>query len=203
MDLLLKQKIKIDINKELLVSVVDNDPTNIQLLDRMIKKILEMLEKSKIKIKYTTKEKIFKVPINQLKEKSRIPTLINLYRSFKYYPSRDLLISRLNEFGYVKYLEKKFLIRRYEICKPKVKLKILDEIYSIVNSKIEMDNQDIPLESLFLLSLLRINKSYNKIIDLNLKQKKAFRQITASEHLGRWLQKRINRSHRQSGDFTI
>lgn len=102
---------------------------------------------------------------------------------------REVLISKLESLEVIKFLGKKRFSRRYEVTEPALKTKILDEINAVL-----FDNQDPTKELFSLLSLLRIESNFLKIVPKKLKKKAKNRilELVQHESIGNALQDYID-----------
>ena len=183
MDLVLKNKISIKKDQRkrkstmtrLRVEVLNKDSTDNTILDKM----LQFIE------------------IN-----SEIDTFIDLLNEFvkksNYSDFREVIISNLESLGYIKYLGKKRFKRRYQVTKPELKTKILDEINAVL-----LDNQEPTKELKFLLSLIKIEFNLEKIIPKNSLMIAGERilKVVGREPIGWHLQGVIDRINQTAEDF--
>ena len=102
MDLVLKDKISIS-RRNLKIEILNQDSTDDVLLDKMLDFI-----------------KISKDDINFIEVCSRFMKKSNKS------DFREVLITKLESLGYIKFLGKKRFKRRYQVIKPSIKAKILD-----------------------------------------------------------------------------
>ncbi len=175
MDLVLKDKISIkrDRNPDrksttlsLIVEILNKDSTGNTILDKMLQFIDINSEK------HTLTE-----------------VLVEFDKRSTYSDFRDVIISNLESLGFIKYLGKKRLKRRYQVTKPALKTKILNEINAVL-----FDNQEPTKELMFLLSLLRIEFNIRKIIPKKLVERAEERiyKLVEYENIGRVLQNVID-----------
>ena len=145
MDLVLLDKISIEKDLDpdrkstttsLKIKILNTDSTDNTILDKM----LNFLE------------------INSGKD-TLTEILVQFTKRSNFSDFREVIISKLEALGLIKYLGKKRLQRRYQINEPALKTKILNEIDAVL-----FDNQEPTKELLFLLSLLRIEYNIRKII---------------------------------------
>lgn len=101
----------------------------------------------------------------------------------------ELLVSKLETLGIIKYLGKKMLKKRYQVVNSEKKNEILNEIQSVL-----IDNQKPTTELLYLLSILKVELSILKIIPKKLKKmaQKRIMQVVKNEFLGEKLQDYID-----------
>ncbi len=145
MDLLLLDKISIEKDLDpdrkstttsLKIKILNTDSTDNTVLDKM----LNFLE------------------INSGKD-TLTEILVQFTKRSNFSDFRKVIISKLESLGFIKYLGKKRLQRRYQITEPALKAKILNEIDAVL-----FDNQEPTKELLFLLSLLRIQYNIRRLI---------------------------------------
>lgn len=165
MDLVLKDKISIS-RRNLQIEILNKDSTNDVILDKML---------DFINISRGNK------------------TLINICSQFMKRSNksdfREVIISKLESLGFIKYLGKKGFKRRYQVTVPALKTKILNEINAVL-----IDNQEPTKELMLLLSLLRIESNFLKIISKKLKKiaEKRIIKLVRQESIGNALQDYID-----------
>ncbi len=151
MDLVLKNKISIkkDQSKErkstttrLKIEILNKDSTDNTILDKMLQFIDINSEKNTL-----------------------IEVLVEFVKRSNFSDFREVIISKLESLGFIKYLGKKRLKRRYQVTEPALKTKILNEINAVL-----FDNQEPTKELIFLLSLLRIEDNFSKITPKKLRR---------------------------------
>ena len=165
MDLVLKDKISIS-RRNLQIEILNTDSTNDVILDKM----LDFINTS-----------------------SGNKTLIDVCSQFMKRSNKsdfsEVIISKLESLGFIKYLGKKRFTRRYQVTEPALKTKILNEINAVL-----IDNQEPTKELMFLLSLLRIESNFLKIISKKLKKiaEKRIIKLVRHESIGNALQDYID-----------
>jgi hypothetical protein len=174
MDLVLQNKISIKKDQRerkstmtrLRVEVLNKDSTDNIILDKMLQFIEIKSEKDTF-----------------------IDLLTEFVKRSNYSDFREVIISKLESLGFIKYLGKKRLKRRYQVTEPALKTKILNEINAVL-----IDNQEPTKELMFLLSLLRIESNFLKIISKKLKKiaEKRIIKLVRHESIGNALQDYID-----------
>jgi len=161
MDLVLKDKISFS-RRNLGIEILNLDSTNDVILDKMLDFI------------------------NINKEDKKLIDICSRYmkRSNKS-DFRDVIISQLESLGSIKYLGKKRLKKRYQVTEPELKTKILNEINAVL-----IDKQEPTKELMLLLSLLRIESNFSKIIPKKSRQiaEKRILKLVRHESIGKTLQ---------------
>jgi hypothetical protein len=165
MDLVLKDKISIS-RRNLQIEILNDDPTNDVILDKM----LDFINTSR-------------------GNKSLIDVCSRFMKRSNKSDFMDVITSKLDSSGFIKYLGKKRLQRRYEVKDPALKTKILNEINAVL-----IDNQEPSKELMFLLSLLRIESNFSKIIPKKSRKIAETRLINLVRHesIGKALQDYID-----------
>ncbi len=164
MDLILKNNISLS-EGDLNVQILNKDSANEVILDKMI----DLIDNSK-------RNTFLDICFLFIK-KSNISDF------------REVLVSKLESLGIIKYLGKKRFSRRYLVVDPALKTKILNEITAVLIS-----NQEPTKELVFLLSLLRIESNFSKIIPKKLKKlaKNRIVELVKNESIGNALQDYID-----------
>jgi len=183
MDLVLQNKISIKKDQRerkstmtrLRVEILNKDSTDNTILDKMLQFIEIKSEKDTF-----------------------IDLLTEFVKRSNYSDFREIIISNLESLGFIKYLGKKRLKRRYQVTKPALKTKILDEINAVL-----LDNQEPTKELIYLLSLLRIEHNLPKIIPKKFLMIAGERivKLAESEPIGWHLQGVIDRMNQTAEDF--
>lgn len=111
---------------------------------------------------------------------------------------REIIISQLESLGSIKYLGKKRLKRRYQVTEPELKTKILNEINAVL-----IDKQEPTKELMLLLSLLRIQSNFSKIIPKKLRNiaEKRILKLVRHESIGKTLQDYIERMKEEAQEL--
>ncbi len=165
MDLVLKDKISFS-RRNLGIEILNLDSTNDVILDKMLDFI------------------------NKDRENKRLMDICSRFmkRSNKS-DFREVITSQLESLGSIKYLGKKRLRRRYQVTKPELKTKILNDINAVL-----IDKQEPTKELMLLLSLLRIESNFSKIIPKKLKAiaEKRILKLVRHESIGKTLQDYID-----------
>jgi hypothetical protein len=165
MDLVLKDKISIS-RRNLQIEILNKDSTNDVILDKMLDFI-----------------------IISRGNKTLIDVCSRFMKRSHKSDFREVIISKLESLGFIKYLGKKGFKRRYQVTEPALKTKILNEINAVL-----IDNQEPTKELMFLLSLLRIESNFLKIISKKLKKiaEKRIIKLVRHESIGNALQDYID-----------
>ena len=165
MDLVLKDKISIS-RRNLQIEILNKDSTNDVILDKM----LDFINISR-------------------GNKTLMDICSRFMKRSNKSDFREVIISKLESLGFIKYLGKKGFKRRYQVTEPALKTKILNEINAVL-----IDNQEPTKELMFLLSLLRIESNFLKIISKKLKKiaEKRMIKLVRHESIGNALQDYID-----------
>ena len=165
MDLVLKDKISIS-GRNLQIEILNKDLTNDVILDKM----LDFINTSR------GNKTLMDVCYYFMKRSNKSDFI-------------EVIISKLESLGFIKYLGKKRFIRRYQVTEPAIKTKILNEINAIL-----IDNQEPTKELILLLSLLRIESNFSEIIPKKLRKiaEKRILKLVREESIGNALQDYID-----------
>ena len=166
MDLVLKDKISIS-RRNLQIEILNQESTDNEILDKM----LDLINASK-------------------GNTTLIETCSQFMKSSNKSDFRESIHSKLESTGVIKYLGKKRFKRRYQVTEPALKTQILNEINAVL-----IDNQEPTNELTFLLSLLRIESNFLKIIPKKLKKiaEKRIIKLTIHESIGKEIRDYIER----------
>jgi len=165
MDLVLKDKISFS-RRNLGIEILNLDSTNDAILDKMLD-FINADRKNK--------------------------TLIDICSRFMKRSNKsdfiEVITSQLESLGSIKYLGKKRLKRRYHVIEPELKTKLLKEINAVL-----IDKQEPSKELMLLLSLLRIESNFTKIIPKKLRKiaEKRILKLVRHESIGKTLQDYID-----------
>ena len=161
MDLVLKDKISFS-RRNLGIEILNLDSTNDVILDKM----LDLIN--------TDRE-----------NKTLLDICARFMKRSNKSDFRDIIISQLESLGSIKYLGKNRLKRRFQVTEPELKTKILNEIISLL-----IEKQKPTTELMLLLSLLRIQSNFSKIIPKKLRQiaEKRILKLVRHESIGKTLQ---------------
>jgi len=165
MDLVLKDKISFS-RRNLGIEILNLDSTNDAILDKMLD-FINADRKNK--------------------------TLIDICSRFMKRSNKsdfiEVITSQLESLGSIKYLGKKRLKRRYQVIEPELKTKLLKEINAVL-----IDKQEPSKELMLLLSLLRIESNFTKIIPKKLRKiaEKRILKLVRHESIGKTLQDYID-----------
>ena len=165
MDLILKEKITVSDNT-LKIEILNKDSTDNTILDKMLK-LIDI---------NSGKNTLMEVCYEFMKRSNK--------SEFK-----EVIISSLEASEFIKYLGKKMFKRRFQLTDPTQRENILGEINAVL-----IDNQKPTKELMFLLSLLRIESNFKKIIPKKLRKKadKRIREIVKQEFIGNAIQDYID-----------
>ena len=165
MDLVLKDMISIS-GRNLQIEILNKDLTNDVILDKM----LDFINTSR------GNKTLMDVCYYFMKRSNKSDFI-------------EVIISKLESLGFIKYLGKKRFIRRYQVTEPAIKTKILNEINAIL-----IDNQEPTKELILLLSLLRIESNFSEIIPKKLRKiaEKRILKLVREESIGNALQDYID-----------
>ncbi len=165
MDLILQEKISVSDNT-LKIEILNKDSTDNTILDKMLKLIYIN----------SGKNTLMEVCYEFMKRSNK--------SDFK-----EVIISSLEASEFIKYLGKKMFKRRFQLTDPTQREDILGEINAVL-----LDNQKPTKELMFLLSLLRIESNFKKIIPKKLRKKadKRIREIVKQEFIGNAIQDYID-----------
>jgi len=170
MDLILKEMIILEGKKNNEIQIIDENLTEINLLDLTLNNIK--------KIKATSKE---------------FPSLSEIYDTFQYEKIRNMIVSRLELMGIIKYLGKKNLSRRYQILIMEEKKQVLNDLQEGIGYTVERDQSNFK-DLISLLSLLNVNANNKSIVGWRkLKKNKWLKNYVKKEPIGNWLKKQIKK----------
>jgi len=161
MDLILQEKISVSDNT-LKIEILNKDSTDNTILDKMLK-LIDI---------NSGKNTLMEVCYEFMKRSNK--------SEFK-----EVIISSLEASKFIKYLGKKMFKRRFQLTNPAQRENISGEINAVL-----INNQKPTKELMFLLSLLRIESNFKKIIPKKLRKKadKRIREIVKQEFIGNAIQ---------------
>jgi len=165
MDLILQEKISVSDNA-LKIEILNKDSTDNTILDKMLK-LIDI---------NSGKNTLMEVCYEFMKRSNKSEF-------------REVIISSLEASEFIKYLGKKMFKRRFQLSDPTKRANILGEINAVL-----IDNQKPTKELMFLLSLLRIESNFKKIIPKKLRKKadKRIKEIVKQEFIGNTIQDYID-----------
>jgi len=165
MDLILQEKISVSDNA-LKIEILNKDSTDNTILDKMLK-LIDI---------NSGKNTLMEVCYEFMKRSNKSEF-------------REVIISSLEASEFIKYLGKKMFKRRFQLIDPTKRANILGEINAVL-----IDNQKPTKELMFLLSLLRIESNFKKIIPKKLRKKadKRIKEIVKQEFIGNTIQDYID-----------